>query len=429
MPEKVAKITNNKEKSTTYDVVVIGGGPAGMMAAGRAGELGAKVLLVEKNSHLGKKLLITGGGRCNVTNAEYDTRTLLKKYGESDKFLFSPFSQFGVKETLELFEKKGLEVKVENLKRVFPVSNKSESVLNALKKYIKEGGVEVLLSSEVASIVTDGEKIKEIVLKDKTKIKGANFILSTGGLSRPETGSTGDGFKWLSKIGHSVKTPTPSLVPIETKEAWSKKLQGTSLPNVKVSVFQNNTAQLVNKGKILFTHFGLSGPLILNMSKDIGEMVKYGETIIALDLFPSLDHGSLDKKILKIFEENQNKKFKNALPEFLPTAVLNAVLEVGKFDKEIFAHSLNKDERKRFVYLLKDLRLSVVNLLGEEKAIITSGGVALTEIDFKTMKSKKYSNLFVVGDILDIDRPSGGYSLQLCWTTGFIAGENASKNK
>ncbi len=402
------------------------------MAAGRVAEMGAKVILIEKNESLGKKLLITGGGRCNLTNAEFDTRKFLEKFKGDGKFLFSTFSQFGVKETLEFFHKLGVETKVENEQRVFPASDSSKTVLDALLKYIKKQKVEIILNSPVTDILTsknDKQKISGVRLKNRKEILARKVIIATGGTSRPETGSTGDGFGWLRKIGHTIIEPTPSLVPIAIKDAWIKKLAGLSLANIKITTFQNNVKQESGKGKIIFTHFGLSGPAILNMSKDIGELLKYGEVIISLDLFPSEDHGMLNTKIQELFKKQNNKKFKNSLNTLTPSALASEIVKISKINPETQCNSVTREERLALVNILKNIPIRADKLLGEEKAIISSGGVSLDEVDFKTMSSRLFPNLYLIGDILNIDRPSGGYSLQLCWTTGFVAGNSTKMEK
>ncbi len=435
MSENITKKENMSPK--VWDVAVIGGGPAGMMAAGRAAERGAKVILIEKNARLGEKLLITGGGRCNVTNAEFDTRKLLEKFKDSDKYLFSSFSKWSVKETLEFFNGRKMDTKVEALKRAFPVSNKAESVWNVLVEYLKKEKVTILSKSEVTGFEKEGTEIVSVKLKNgghtttapQVKIEGCkiyakNFVLATGGLSRPETGSTGDGFKWLNELGHKVTPPDPTLVPVIIKDEWVKRLQGVALQDVKISLFQNNVKQSSSVGKILFTHFGLSGPTILNMSRDISELLKYGEVIISLDVLPSLAYDKLNLKLQEIFKENDKKKFKNSLGSLIPSALVHIIVELSKINPEVGSNGVTREERLTLVKLLKNIPLEVSGLLGVEKAVVTSGGVSLDEVDFKTMSSRIYPNLYLVGDILDIDRPSGGYSLQLCWTTGFVAGDS-----
>lgn len=413
---------------TDYDVVVIGGGPAGMMAAGRAAECGARVLLLEKNSRLGEKLLISGGGRCNLTNALFDQHLFLEKYREAAKFLYSPFSKFGVAETLDFFHARNMSTKIEPGNRVFPVSDSSQSVFDVLESYMKEGGVTVLPGSVVSSLQTSEGLITGVALSNGQTIVAKQYILATGGKSHPETGSTGDGFKWLKEIGHTIIDPDPSLVPIRVKETWIAELSGISFEDAKLSLFQNGKKQLSGRGRLLFTHFGLSGPLVLNMSHDIGEALKYGGVEVSVDFFPTLDNSLLDKKIQEVFLGNLNKQIKNVLKELLAPLLVPIVIRLASLDPEKEVNSITKEERLALGKLLKDFRLKVDGLLGPEKAIVTSGGVALEEVDFKTMRSRLYSNLYLVGDILNIDRPSGGYSLQLCWTTGYVAGTSVAED-
>ncbi len=412
-----------------YDVVVIGGGPSGMMAAGRAAEMGARVVLLEKNTHLGKKLLITGGGRSNITNAEFDQNIFLEKFRENAKFLFSPFSQFSVQDTLDFFHNHDMPTKIEEEKRVFPKSNQAQSVLDALVSYLRQGKVTVLSGTQVTGFETKEQKITAVRLKNGESIEAHSFVLATGGKSRPETGSTGEGFHWLKALGHTIIDPDPALVPINVAEAWVSQLAGVSLRDVKLSIFQNNNKQESKKGKLLFTHFGLSGPLVLNMSKAIGELLKYGAVEVSLDLMPSLDAGAVDRKVQEAFKVAQNKKIKNSLSALIAPSLVPIFLERLALDPEKFINKVSREERLGLVRLVKDFRLTVGSLLGVEKAIVTSGGIALSEVDFKTMQSRLYPNLYVVGDILNIDRPSGGYSLQLCWTTGFVAGSMAAQKK
>ncbi len=411
-------------KDKFWDVIVIGGGPSGMMAAGRAAEIGKSVLLIEKNDTLGKKLLITGGGRCNVTNAELDNRKLLSKFKDSSKFLFSPFSEWNVQNTLDFFHLRKMPTKIEKELRVFPVSDKAESVWKVLVENMRKHKVEILSDSPVSGFVIEDKKIIGVKIK-KQIIKGKSFILATGGTSRPETGSTGDGFKWLKEIGHNVIEPRPSLVPLATKDSWIKKLAGVSLTDIKLTVLQNKQKQEVAHGKILFTHVGVSGPTILNMSKDIGELLKYGEVEILLDLLPKFDHAKLNSTLQEIFKENDKKKFKNSLSDLIPSAMIPLIVELSKINPEKQCNSITREERMNLISAIKSIPIHVKKLLGSDKAIISSGGISLDEVDFKTMQSKLFPNLYLVGDILNIDRPSGGYSLQLCWTTGFVAGNNA----
>ena len=413
-------------KKSDVDVVVIGGGAAGMIAAGRAAERGRRVLLLEKNPSLGKKLLITGGGRCNVTNNKPEVRTMLARYKKSDKFLFSAFTQFGVAKTLDFFHTRGMATHEEAEGRVFPASNKSQSVYDVLVKYMEEGNVKIQTKAKVAGIAFD-KSSEEIVitLADKSEIRTQSCIVASGGISRPETGSTGDGFSWLQKLGHTVVPNDMALVPIALKDAWIKKCAGVALSAVKLTTFQKGKKQKVYLGKMLFTHVGISGPMVLNMSRDIGVLLEYEEDVmIMLDIFPSLDIGSLREKLQTILISDSNKKIKNVLSLIIQPALVLPLLALAGIDGETPSHSMRSLERKALTSLLKEVPLHILGLLGKDKAIISSGGVELSQIDFKTMQSRVIPRLYIVGDMLNIDRPSGGYSLQLCWTTGYIAGSN-----
>lgn len=411
-----------------YDVVVIGGGPAGMMAAGRAAECGACVLLLEKNPSLGQKLLITGGGRCNLTNAEPDRIKFFAKFKESKKFLFSPFSVFGVEETLRFFHDRHMPTKTEAHHRVFPASDQAQAVWDVLARYMDEGKVTVRCGASVTGFETEAGKIHGVRLGNGEIIRARSYVLATGGRSHPETGSTGDGFRWLEEIGHTVREPEPSLVPLKTREQWSHELSGISLDDAGLSVFQNSEKRFAQRGRVLFTHFGLSGPLVLNMSRDIRELLKYGKTTIVLDPMPGTDYGTLDRELLEAFSANRNKRFKNGLGSLLLPALAAAVVRLSGIDSDKPIHAVSRNERIGLGRLMKNLPLTVSGSLGADRAIVTSGGVAPEEADFRHMRSRLYPNLYLVGDILDIDRPSGGYSLQLCWTTGHVAGTSAAED-
>lgn len=413
-------------KEETYDVAIIGGGPAGMMAAIFAAQKGASVILVEKNPSLGKKLLISGGGRCNLVNAIFDNRALAERYGKKGKFLLSPLSQWNAKSTIDFFELHGMPTKTEAENRVFPKSDKAQSVLDVLERELKKADVKILTDSPVKKVKSLNSKIINIETTDST-IHAKSFIVTTGGTARPETGSSGDGFKWLAKLGHTIVTPEAALVPVKTAEEWSHQLQGLSLPSVKITLFENDKKIESKVGKILFTHFGLSGPLVLNMSRAIGDAIKNNPSL-TLDIFPTLDQVALDEKFRKHLTTAQNKKWHNALIGFVPPLLATVLIELSGIDPEIFVNKIPRASRLAFVKLLKNLTLTPTGLLSADKAIVSSGGVALEEIDFKTMCSKKIKNLYLAGDILDFDRPSGGFSLQICWTTGFVAGESAAKN-
>ena len=395
-----------------------------MIAAGRAAELGARVVIIEKNPTFGNKLLLTGGGRCNILNAEFDKHALVNKYGDKGKALFSPLSRFGVRETMEFFESRGLRLKTEPENRVFPVTDKSESVLRFLIDYMKAGRVTMLLHKPVRSLVTESGRLTKVTLA-QSEVEAKQFILATGGKSRPETGSTGDGFPWLKQLGHTVVEPDPALVPIEIKDQWIAPLAGISLQDVKLSVLAGAAKSESRIGKLLFTHTGLSGPLVLNMSKRIGELLRTSDVWLSLDLFPSLDSGTLDRKLIEIGDRGKNKLFKNVIGELVAPKLALPLFLLARINPDTPMHQLKREEREAFVRVLKNVPMQVSRLLGADKAIVTSGGVALDEVDFKSIRSKVCPNLFLAGDILDFDRPSGGFSLQLCWTTGYLAGEGA----
>lgn len=408
-----------------YDVIVIGGGASGMMAAGRAAERGRRVLLLEKNTQLGAKLRITGGGRCNITNAEEDEQKLLAHYGKAKSFLHSPFSQFGVAHTFSFFESRGLPLVVQERKRVFPRTERAADVVKTLKEYLKENRVEVRTNAAVQKIEAGDGRIHAIVVDGK-KLTASSFILATGGKSHPETGSTGDGFSWLTKLGHTVKEPTPSIVPLAVADAWVKKLAGVSLADVRISFFLEGKRKVAAKGTILCTHFGLSGPLILNNAGTVADLLHEGAVTARIDAYPNDDIRSLDKKITALFDVSKNKTFKNTWKEIVPAGTSQALLSLLEgIDPDSKVHSITKEQRRQMVDLMKALPVTITGLMGYDRAVIADGGVALEEIDTRTMRSKKYANLYVTGDLLHISRPSGGYSLQLCWTTGYVAGSNA----
>lgn len=417
-------LESDRKKEIATEVVVIGGGPAGMLAAIHAAKNGAQVILIEKNKTLGKKLLITGGGRCNVTNATKDNRALAQKYGKKGKFLLSPFSKWNSEDTIQFFESHGMGTKIEAENRVFPVSDSAQSVWDVLVRELKNSKVKILVGEPVVKVRSLNNKIINIETANSV-IVAKNFVLTTGGTARPETGSSGDGFKWVAKLGHTVNHPNAALVPVKTSEKWVHKLQGLTLPSVKISLVANGVQVDSRVGKILFTHFGLSGPLVLNMSHAIGEALREGPTTLLLDLFPAFDQSMLDEKLRTHLAQVQNKKWANALTGFVPPLLVPSLIELSGIDGETPVNKISRILRIAFVKKLKILSITPTGLLGAEKAIVSSGGIALEEVDFKTMRSQKIKNLYLAGDILDFDRPSGGFSLQICWTTGFIAGQNA----
>jgi len=411
-----------------YDLIVIGGGASGMMAAGRAGERGLRVLLLEKNKQFGNKILITGNGRCNILNAIEDEHMLLEKYGSSKQFLYSIFAQFGEKDAFNFFNSRGLPLVIEEHNRVFPKSQNALDVVRFLVDYMRQGNVEVRTQCSVSGVQIKDGNIESISCRDEV-LTATEYIFATGGVSHPETGSTGDGYKWLKQLGHTVVSPTPSLVPLVAKERWVKELSGVSLEDMKITFFVDDKKEFKLNGKLLFTHFGISGPLILNSASKVSKLLPTGIVTAEIDMFPRTDSGDLERQIISIFDLNKNKTLKNIVNELVPAGMSKGMLLLLSqyMDMETKVHSVAKENRKKIVNLFKALPITITGLMGLDRAIVADGGLPLTEVDMKTLRSKNINNLFVTGDLLHINRPSGGFSLQLCWSTGYVAGSNAGK--
>ncbi len=410
------------------DVCIIGGGPAGLMCAGQAAARGLTVLLLEKNDKLGKKLDITGGGRCNITNATFDNRKLAKNYGDSAKFLHSAFAQHSAKDTIEFFEKLDLEISVQARKRCFPKSEHAPDVTQAMRRWANETGrVETKLKSKVLSI-TKSEDGFNIETKKET-YQAKQVVIACGGTSHPETGSTGDGFTFLKELGHSVHWPNPSLVPLTVVETdLTESVSGTSLTFMKIRFWQRDKVQFSKTGKVLFTHFGLSGPLILNSSYEVMQLLETGAVTATVDMFPDTELPDVDEAILKVFNKQPNKLFRNVIKEIVPSGM--TPLFTTKYSQTLLKKEVNvvtKAERRQFVDDLKSLRFEITGNMGHDWAIVADGGADLTEFDTRTFESKLVPGLYAIGDSLHINRPSGGYSLQLCWTTGWVAGDSLQK--
>ena len=407
-------------------VIVVGGGAAGMFAAIAAAKNGHQVTLYEKNEKLGKKIFITGKGRCNITNAA-DMEELFDAVVTSSKFLYSSFYGYTNQNVIDFFEDAGVPVKIERGNRVFPISDHSSDVIRALEREMKKVGVKVCLNTEVKSVEAEKGKFNKVVLKDTTTQTADACIVATGGLSYRSTGSTGDGFRFAENVGHKVTQCFPSLVPMETKEPWICELQGLSLRNVEAKILDGKKELYKDFGEMLFTHFGVSGPLIISASSYVGKkfMDKNGqkkELTLEIDLKPALTEEQLDQRVLRDFEENHNRQFKNAITKLFPTKLIPVMLELGGIDPEKKVNSIEKEERKQFVHLIKHFRMTLTGLRDYPEAIITKGGVNVKEIDPGTMESKLVKGLYFAGEVLDLDALTGGFNLQIAWSTGYAAG-------
>lgn len=405
-------------------VVVIGGGAAGMAAAIAAAEQGHQVQLFEKNEKLGKKIYITGKGRCNVTNA-CDVEELFGAVIHNPKFLYSSFYSFTNTDVMELVEKNGCPLKIERGNRVFPVSDKSSDVIRALTDGMKKAGVKVHLFEEVENLEIKNGQITGICLKkNKQLVPADGVIVATGGLSYPTTGSTGDGYRFAKEAGHKVTDLSPGLVPFETAEMVVKDLQGLSLRNIRVKVLKGSKTVYEDFGEMLFTHFGVSGPVLLSASSYSASLLKKGPLILSIDLKPALSKEQLDARILRDFEEQKNKQYKNALSHLLPSKMMPVIVERSGINPDKKVNEITREERHRIVEAMKDFRLTLTGLRGYKEAIITQGGISVKEINPSTMESKLVKGLYFAGEVLDLDAVTGGYNLQIAWSTGHLAGSS-----
>lgn len=398
-------------------IAVIGGGASGLMAAGTAASYGGRVTLFEKNNMLGKKLLITGKGRCNVTN-NCTMEDFMNNVPVNNKFLYSAYTNFTSEDTIEFFENMGVSLKTERGNRVFPVSDKASDIVNALKKYIKNNNVKIV-NEEVLSIEKESEN-DFLIVSSKEKYVFDKVIIATGGASYPGTGSTGFGYSAAKKFGHTINDIKPSLVPLVIKEDMCKKLQGLSLKNIKLSLLKNDKIVYSELGEMLFTHFGMSGPLVLSASSHIRDLKnKYK---ISIDLKPGLDEKKLDERILRDFSQNLNKDFSNSLSKLLPQKLIPEIIKLSgiPFDKKV--NAITKGQRQSLCILIKNMQFSVEGFRPIEEAIITSGGINVKEINPKTMESKICEGLYFCGEVLDVDGYTGGFNLQIAFSTGYLAG-------
>lgn len=399
-------------------VIVIGGGPGGMMAAIQAANK-HEVTLIEKNEKLGKKLFITGKGRCNVTNGK-DIGDFFEHIPGNPEFLYSSLYTYTNIDVMNFFEGLGVKLKVERGERVFPESDKSSDIIKVLENELQRKGVKVMLKEDVQEILQDNGVIVAVKTSSSKTIKGDYFILATGGVSYPQTGSSGKGHEIAKFLGHNVTPLKPSLVPVETVEDWVKELQGLSLKNVEITLKNSKGKTVFNEfGEMLFTHFGISGPIVLSCSRFINNSEKFK---ISINLKPALTKEELDKRIQKDFAKFINKDFKNSLDELLPSKLIPIIIRLSEIPENKKVNSITKEERRKLTDILQSLELRVKGLRPIAEAIVTSGGVDVKEVDPSTMKSKKINNLYFVGELLDVDAYTGGYNIQIAFSTGYIAG-------
>lgn len=402
-------------------VIVIGGGAAGAVAAIFAARNGHRVELFEKNEKIGKKLFITGKGRCNVTNAG-DMDALFDAVKSNPKFLYSAFYSFTNEQAMDFFEELGVRLKVERGNRVFPKSDHSSDIIHALKHELEQLGVEIHFCTEVKDVLVEHEKFTGIVLKNGKKVSGDACVVATGGISYASTGSTGDGYRFAEKTGHKVTELYPSLVPIEVKEWYAKELQGLSLRNVRGTILDGKKKLYDEFGEMLFTHYGVSGPIIISASSVVGKKLQDKELTLQIDLKPALSREQLDQRVLRDFEENKNKQFKNAVDKLFPAKLKPIMIELSGISPEKKVNEISKEERLYFVDLIKNFKMTLTGLRSYNEAIITKGGVSVKDIDPGTMESKKISGLYFAGEVLDLDALTGGFNLQIAWSTGYLAG-------
>lgn len=421
------KRKKHRKEHSMSKVLIIGGGAAGMMAGVFAARNHHEVHILEKNEKLGKKVFITGKGRCNVANA-CDTEELFPAVMSNPKFLYSGFYSFGPQDVMNFFEEAGVPLKVERGNRVFPQSDHSSDIIRALERELKKAGAKVHLHTTVKEIVKkpEAEKVTGVILEDGTFMEGDAVIVATGGFSYQSTGSTGDGYRFARELGLKVTDISPSLVPLKTKEDYIPKLQGLSLKNTGLTIKNGKKVLYEDFGEMMFTHFGVTGPMILSASAHIGAKLakaENGELCAYLDLKPALTKEQLDARILREFEAGQNKQFKNVIGVLFPSSLTPVMLELGGIPAEKKIHDISREERQHFIDLVKAFPFTITGMGEFKEAIITKGGVSVKEINPGTMESKKISGLYFAGEVLDLDAVTGGYNLQIAWSTAYLAAQ------
>ena len=403
-------------------VLIAGGGAAGMYAAVTAAALGHKVELFEKNDRLGRKLFLTGKGRCNLTNA-CDMEGLFDAVVTNSKFLYSSFYGCTNQDVIDFFEHAGVRTKIERGERVFPVSDHSSDVIRALERELEKNGVKIRTNCPVKKVrISEEQVFLGYELENGSFVEGDAGIIATGGLSYPSTGSTGDGLRFAKELGHQVTECLPALVPMECKEPWAAELQGLSLRNVRARILDGKKVLYEEFGEMLFTHYGVSGPLMLTASSFVGKRLKKKELTLEIDLKPALTDEQLDHRILRDFEENKNRQFKNALGKLFPSKLIPVMVLLSGIDPEKKVNEVTREERQAFVRLIRHLSLTLTGLRDYREAIITKGGVSVKEVDPGTMESKLVKGLYFAGEVLDLDAVTGGFNLQIAWSTGCAAG-------
>ena len=402
-------------------VLIVGGGAAGMLASIFAARNGHEVHVYEKNEKLGKKLYITGKGRCNLTNA-CDMDALFASVRTNSRFLYSAFYGFTNQDAMTFFEEEGLKIKIERGERVFPLSDKSADVLDTLRRSMRRAGVEIHLHTEVKELILEDGQARGLILADKTRVDGDGVIVATGGLSYPVTGSTGDGYRFAKEAGHKVTDCIPSLTPFNIREDFVKELQGLSLKNVEFRIYNGKKEVFREFGEMMFTHFGITGPLVLTASSFVGTLAARQELRAVLDLKPALSEEQLDQRVLREFDANPNKSFKNVIGSLFPAKLTPVMIGLSGMDPDKKVHDISREERLNFVRLTKGLSMTVTGLRDYKEAIITKGGVAVKEINPSTMESKLVKGLYFIGEVLDLDAVTGGFNLQIAWSTAYAAG-------